>query len=435
LLPNLYFTNFATGGIPFVVNPYVTASPGSPVRFENHALQFDLPPPLTPDGSPIFPTGSSTDLAPNTEMDVERFERDLAVLNPGSTVNLLSAWGMAPEFRNGYIGTWTAGFDHQAGDFDLSAGYVATTGVKLPALTFPNSYGGAGPEFAPFTRFDESGRAVSGLGPMYVMTSRSHSTYHALQTGLRKTSPRFGLGFQVSYTFSKSLDDASSSAAGFGSSSSGAVLQTFPQNPRNWRAERGPSTFDVTQVMAASLGQRLPSAGGIWKPFTSGWQVLSIATLASGMSFSVYSGIQQTAAGSAGADRPDQVGRPVLSTGRTVREDYFGTGPANASFFSIPTGLPDGSGPNSGRFGSLGRGTFRGPGFHQVDVSLMKDTPLARRGSGSAVVLQFRAEFFNILNLVNFGLPANIVLGPGFGIVSRTAGTSRQIQFSLKLSY
>ena len=49
--------------------------------------------------------------------------------------------------------------------------------------------------------------------------------------------------------------------------------------------------------------------------------------------------------------------------------------------------------------------------------------------------LQFRTELFNVFNLVNFGLPANIVLGPGFGLINRTAGTSRQIQFSLKLLY
>jgi len=50
-------------------------------------------------------------------------------------------------------------------------------------------------------------------------------------------------------------------------------------------------------------------------------------------------------------------------------------------------------------------------------------------------VLQFRAELFNIFNEVNFGLPSNIVLGSGFGVISRTAGPSRQIQFSLKLNY
>jgi putative effector of murein hydrolase len=50
-------------------------------------------------------------------------------------------------------------------------------------------------------------------------------------------------------------------------------------------------------------------------------------------------------------------------------------------------------------------------------------------------ILQFRAEFFNIFNIVNFGLPSNIVRGSGFGIISHTAGSSRQIQFSLKLVY
>ena len=163
----------------------------------------------------------------------------------------------------------------------------------------------------------------------------------------------------------------------------------------------------------------------------AGWQLFGISTLTSGSPFTVYSGVQQTGAGSNNADRPDQAGRPDLSTSRTVREDYFGRGADNASFFSIPIGVPGGTGPNHGRFGTLGRNAFRGPAFHNFDLSLVKETPLAHE----AMKLQFRAEFFNVFNLVNFGLPANIVLGPGFGQINRTAGTSRQIQFSLKLLY
>jgi len=149
----------------------------------------------------------------------------------------------------------------------------------------------------------------------------------------------------------------------------------------------------------------------------------------------VYSGEQQTGAGAQGTDRPDQTGTPHLSTGRTVREDYFGLGADNTSYFHIPVDVPGGTGPNRGVFGSLGRNTFRGPALRNFDMALIKDTPILSGAKGERASLQFRAEFFNVFNLVNFGLPANIVLGPGFGEISRTANNSRQIQFSLKLIY
>ena len=68
-------------------------------------------------------------------------------------------------------------------------------------------------------------------------------------------------------------------------------------------------------------------------------------------------------------------------------------------------------------------------------MSLIKDTPLGRRGNSEAATLEFRAEFFNVFNLVDFSLPSNVVLGSGFGLINKTAGPSRQIQFSLKLIY
>ncbi len=138
---------------------------------------------------------------------------------------------------------------------------------------------------------------------------------------------------------------------------------------------------------------------------------------------------------------------PHLSTSRANRSDYFGRGgdPAhneNSSFFFVPISdpnlgivIPGGTGPHSGRFGTLGRNTFRGPAFHDFDFALIKDTPFGHRGNAELGTIEFRAEFFNIFNIVNFGLPSNIVSGSGFGIISKTAGTSRQIQFSLKLIY
>ena len=438
LLPNLWQDNALTGGIPFVFNPYVTASSGAPVPFENAVTQFSLPPVLTPEGFPVFVTGSTMDVPANTEIDLQRFQEDLAAMTPGNQIQPLLLYSMSSDFRNGYVGSYTVGFEQELADVKLAAAYVATVGVKIPGVRFPNAYGGADPDFAPFTRFDMTGRVTGGFGPQFLMTSPSHSTFHSLQASVSKTSLRAGLGFQASYTFSKSLDDSSAVLGGF-FSSGGAVLQAWPQDPRNPGAEKGLSTYDSTHVVAFSVIQalpleRVPGLRALGR-LTSGWQVLNISTLASGAPFSVYSGVQQTGAGAGNADRPDQIGQPTLSTSRKIREDYFGRGADNGSFFFIPIEVPGGTGPNQGRFGALGRNTFRGPAFRNFDVALIKDTPFGRRGSGEAFTLQFRAEFFNVFNLVNFGLPANVVRGSGFGLISRTAGTSRQIQFSLKLIF
>ena len=136
---------------------------------------------------------------------------------------------------------------------------------------------------------------------------------------------------------------------GFSYGSSGTLQGTAAQNPWNIRADKGPSTFDVTHVGTLSLVQDLPfdrwlRANGV-RSLVSGWQLFSTMTLSSGLPFTIYSGIQQTGVEADSADRPDQVGSPVLSTSRTVREDYFGLGTANGSFFSIPINVPSGTGP------------------------------------------------------------------------------------------
>jgi hypothetical protein len=439
ILTNPWQEDFLTGGIPFVFNPYLTALPDAPVAFEDAVTKFNLPPVDTPSGQPVFATGRSTDVPANTEIDIQRFQQDLAALTPGHQLQALSLFAMSTSFRNGYIESYTAGVEHDFGEVKLNASYVATEGVKMGSVVFPNSYGGADRAHAPFTQFDASGHITGGYGPEYFMANRSHSTYHSLQVAAEKTSAKAGLGFQASYTFSKSLDDTSAVLGGF-FGSSGTVLQAFPQNPWNPGAEKGPSTFDITHVFTLSLIEALPLdrinfLHPLGRKLTSGWQLLNITTLTSGSPFTIFSGIQQTDVGAGNADRPDQIGRPLLSTSRKVREDYFGLGAGNGSLFSIPIGVPAGSGPNHGRFGTLGRDTIRGPAFQDFDFSLIKDTAFGRRGRSEAVDLQFRAEFFNAFNRVNFGLPSNIVLGSGFGLINRTAGPSRQVQLSLKLIY
>ncbi len=69
-----------------------------------------------------------------------------------------------------------------------------------------------------------------------------------------------------------------------------------------------------------------------------------------------------------------------------------------------------------------------GPAYYDFDFALIKATPFGRRRSGAERTdLQFRGEFFNVFNIVNMGLPANTINGSGFGVISKTAGNSRQI--------
>lgn len=438
-LPNLWQENFLTAAIPFVFAPSIFAQPGEPILFRNTFVPVNLPTAYDTQGQPIFPTGRSEDVAPNTPMDLVRFQNDLNALAPGN-VQLLNITGIAKNFGNGYIGSWTAGLDHDFRDFKFNAAYVGTAGIHLARVYNPNGYGGACQGFAPFTEFSSPCHAIAGFGPEIIMTGGSHSTYHALQTGLTKNSARLGLGVQASYTYSKSLDDTSAVLSGL-LGTSGTVLQTAPQNPWDPSAEKGPSTFDVTHVFAASIIQILPLdriafLRPLGKTLTRGWQILNITTMTTGSPFTVFSGTQQTGAGLGGGDRPDLVSMPHLSTSRAVRADYFGMGAVgNRSFFFIPVQVANGTGPNQGRFGTLGRNTFRGPAYHDFDFALIKDTPLGHRGNAELATVEFRAEFFNIFNIVNFGLPSNIVNGSGFGIISKTAGTSRQIQFSMKIIY
>jgi hypothetical protein len=438
ILPNLWQDNFVTGGLPFVVQPLVTAQAAVPVPFSNSITPLQVPEPFTTSGQPLFPSGNTSQVAANTPIDLAKFQQDLEALTPGNA-QLLSVSVMSRHFKNGYIGTYTAGVERDFGWVRWNAAYVGTAGIHLALVFTPNGYAGAGPQFARFTQFDSKGNGISGFGPEYVMASDSHSSYNALQTSVSGPNAKIGLNFAASYTFSKSIDDTSAVLGGI-PGSAGAILQTFAQNPLDERAEKAVSTFDVRHVFSVSVFQALPFdkvsfLQPVSRYVTGGWQLLNISSILSGPPFTVYSGIQQTSAGAGGTDRPDLIKMPALSTSRTRREDYFGLGDNNSSFFFVPMNLPGGTGPNFGRFGTLGRNTFRAPGYKQLDFALIKNTPFGRRGKSDLGLVEFRAEFFNLFNIVNFSLPSNTVRGSGFGIISHTAGTSRQIQFSLKLIF
>jgi hypothetical protein len=440
--PNIWQDNLLTGSTPYVVYPRVNAAQNGEISYGFQITPDELPQVYNTAGMNVLASGDSKKVPANTVMDVNRYQQDLAMLAPGQQLSLLSLSGIDRHFGNGYLQTWTLGLERVFGGLTADVAYVGTSAFRLPRMSYPNAYPGADSEFARFTNFDSSGAVAGGFGFESVMTATSHSSYNALQTSLSGNVGHGGPSLQAGYTWGKSLDDVSGILGGTGST--GAVTLFSPQDPFDTQAERGPSSFDVTHAFTLSAAQDLHFEHLGLQPdriqlLTKGWEFLSISTITNGSPFTVYSGIQQTGAGTIGADRPDQIGIPDLSSAGSStrsRDDYFGRGANNASFFSIPIGIQGGTGPNSGRFGTLGRNTFRGPAYYDFDFALIKTTPIGHRENGlERADLQFRGEFFNLFNIVNMGLPANIIEGTGFGMISKTAGSSRQVQFSLKLIY
>jgi len=427
--PNIWQDNMLTGAAPFVVYPRRQSSATAPLDYGFTISPSMLPKAYDLSGNDILANGASK-IPANTPMDVDRYEKDIASVTSSGAVSALSLAGMDAKFGNAKLYTWTLGLERKLANLTADLGYVGTAASGLPRISFPNGYAGAAPQFAPYTEFNAAGEVTGGIGVMNLIVGDVHSSYHALQASLAGTVGHGGPGIQASYTWGKSLDSSSFVLSGTGST--GATTSGAAEDPFNLSADKGPSAFDVNHSFGLSLAQdlHLESASflnAIPRKFTYGWELLSISSISSGAPFTVYSGQQQTGAGSDGVDRPDQIAKPKLSTARTDRQDYFGMGLDNAAtYFSTP----------EGRFGTLGRNTFRGPAYYDYDFAMIKDTPFGRRQSGAERMdLQFRGEFFNLFNIVNMGLPANITNGSGFGEISKTAGTSRQIQLSLKIIY
>ena len=331
--PNIWQDNFLTGSTPFAVLPRLLSAANAPIHYGFQLTPSELPRAYTPAGNDIFPTGQTNTVAPNTVMDINRYEQDVAALTPGHVVSDLVLSGIDRNFGNATLYTWTAGLERKFGNLTADAAYVGTAAQRLPRISFPNAYPGADAAFAPLTTFDSAGNVTGGFGFENEITATAHSNYHALQTSLSGNVGHQGPGLQASYTWSKSIDDTSQVFGGTGST--GAVAQGASQNPYDNHPERGPSTFDVTHGFSLSVAQDLHlDSAGLLQPIprkvTGGWELLSISSISSGSPFTVFSGIQQTGAGSNGVDRPDQIAVPHLSTARQVREDYFGQGVNNA---------------------------------------------------------------------------------------------------------
>lgn len=324
-----------------------------------------------------------------------------------------SALAIQRDLRTPYMQHWNLNVQQRLGRSRvLEVAYVGSKGTKLISARdinqgVPNALGFV---LRPVQQFDD----------INILESRASSNYHSLQARFQQQLSG-GLSLLSSYTWSKSIDDAS----GFFTS---AGDPNFPQDSFNTRAERGRSNFDVRHRLSVSYAYDLPFGRGRaflandgWlSQLLGGWQTYGIVTLQTGRPFTVAllpeidnSGTGRSSLGFGANDRPNIVGDPQLSN-RTP-EQWF-----NPAAFAFPA---------RGTFGNAGRNILEGPGYANVNASLLKNTYLSE-----SVNLQLRAELFNLFNHPNFNLPDNFLGSPTFGRIT-SAREPRHIQFAVKLLF
>jgi hypothetical protein len=420
--------------------PVATLSTLSGAPYSLSPLPVSLPVLTSVSGVPLAANGNTKSVPSNTPINYAPYA---AILGP------LIGDFPSDSLRNGYTESGNFTLEHQfAGGIAVQASYVANNGVSLYTQDYPNAMAGAEPQYTPFTQI------TPGLSELQVFHNGAYSSYNALQVQARKGMAH-GITFQANYTWGKDMTDADAvwSAGTNNSYNSGAIMEN---NPECRKCEYAPASYDVAQRFVANFEYDLPV--GQWQALsrlprrlTQGWEMLGIFQAQTGQPFSVgtsYGSLQY------GYDSYDGLGdRPFLEQ-KAARSTVLEAGCGPQFFSNAVIGLdpstcsaPD-EGIGTGFFGvplvtspitgsaalaapgNLGRNTFWGPGWSNFDFSIIKDTRITE-----SKMLQFRAEFFNILNEATFSNPDNLLGSPGFGEITGTATSERQIQFGLRFIF
>lgn len=308
----------------------------------------------------------------------------------------------------------------------MTAAYVGSQGRHLTVSknvnTFPRSIVN-GRVF-----YDKTGprRNPNYGAEIFLRSTEGNSYYNSFQFGVKSAISQ-GLTAEGAYTFSKCIDAASAENTG----DFGALREAFSYDAYDMKNNRGRCNMDIRQRLALNFLYDLPfrNLQGIGKALLGGWTISSIIQLSDGAPFTTRVNFPRSNnAVNTGNSRQE---RPDLAPGAVVSERVF---PGNPDRYYDPTMFvlqPEGF------LGNAGRNLIVGPGLATVDLSLRRDIPLREK-----VQVQFRAEFFNLFNRVNFGLPDWLVFTDTSGRQSGSAGritntstSSRQVQFALKLVF
>jgi hypothetical protein len=328
---------------------------------------------------------------------------------PGSTapftLPITLRYYYKPDYHIDTVYSWNLTLERElARDWVLKAAYVGNKGTYLgdeyktveninPAIYIPGQSTEAN---------TQQRRRYTDFSTIGIYAGNNNSHYNSLQLGVEKRFSH-GLTTLANYTWEKSMDDYGWSDPFYRDFMYGKSDENIPQN-FTWSNTWQIPTPHMTGAQAKILG---------------GWQTNSILSWHAGFPFSILSGVDNSFSG-VGADRAD-------FTGTNIHQAVLGSrshGQEVAKWFNTSLFVPNAI----GTFGDSGRNILQGPKYFDMDLGLFKTTHVTER-----VSIQFRAEFFNIFNDVNFQNPGN-TLGSGFGQIT-SALDPRILQFALKVLY
>ena len=355
-----------------------------------------------------WPFGYSETVGPLNDFFVDSALANPFKNSPGAQIPTSpfgqGGYSMNPRMKTPYSTQWNMSVERQLPhSMLLDVSYVGSNSVKLlQSRTENQAIPGPGPV--------QPRRPLPNYTALTWDDNAAPSNYNGLSVKLQKRYAA-GLSFLTSYTWSHNLDVFSTERGG---------TNGGPQNPLNWRPDYGTSTADMQNNFLLSGVYELPFGRG--KPYLSSgwgsrilgnWQWSNIIGLYGGMPINFTLGFDNASLGRAGGQRPNISGSPIISDPTRLR--WF-----NTSVFSTPAQFT---------FGNAGRNIMRGPKLTNWDMALQKNFPFQERRN-----VQFRTEFFNTFNFVNFGNPNTTYSSQDFGVIL-SARASRSIQFSMKLSF
>jgi hypothetical protein len=423
---------------------------------------FGVSPLFPPINNPFFPappTSAFPTLVPGVALSGTLFDRNIRTpylhqYNFNAQFELLKNYLL----EVGYVGTTGANLFRQVGinQAKLVSPASPITNAVTGAVITTNTPGNASLR-APF-----QGVSVNGF---FQNQSTADSRYNSLQTSLTRRFAN-GLQFLASYTLAKSTDNASGQGGGPGAGgvlNPGAVGETSPilGNQLDYNANRGRSDFDRKHRFVFSALYDLPTpkfaeGSQAGKLLFGNWQLASIVTSMSGLPIDIVDtgagSLYGLSGGSSALARPNLVGDPLSN----IPAGYF----FNPLAFARPRVTGGQVIPSSGGiafadttcslaavvctdFGNVKRNLLRGPHQNNVDFSVIKRFRFLETRS-----IEFRTEFFNLFNMVNYANPISDlnaatvnattgqIIDPGrFGKIISTSSNPRLIQFGLKFNF